>query len=80
MSDTQTKLCILCNYDPATMGWFEEDCCAECFWARDAEEKKVKRSNPQWRFQAAYSAAKVLFNKSDKEAIEIARKKIENPQ
>jgi hypothetical protein len=66
------------------MGWSKRDCCADCFWDRDAEEKKVKRANPKWQFQAAFSSAKVLFNKSDEEALAIAlhevvkKQKIEN--
>ncbi len=70
----QKMNCSICNYEPATMGWREIDCCAECFWDRDAEEKKARRSDPKWKYNRAFAAAKVLFNKTDEEAHKIAQK------
>jgi hypothetical protein len=59
----ETNTCILCKTEPATMGWSEKDCCADCFWDRDAEEKRIRRADPEWQTQRAFSATNVIFNK-----------------
>jgi hypothetical protein len=58
--------CVLCKFQVATTGHNKKDCCADCFWDRDAEEKKARRSNPEWQRQRAFSAIKVLFQEKNK--------------
>ncbi len=63
--------CCECGYEEGTMpDDFDENkkWCADCFWEADAERKRKYRSDPEWRYNRAFSAAKVLFNKSDEEA------------
>jgi len=74
--EEEYTLCSKCQMDPATMpNEFDDDCeriCADCFWDLDADLKAKRRANPEWRYGRAFSAAKVLFNKTDEEAHAIA--------
>lgn len=70
--------CILCKNEPATTGWSDKDCCADCFWERDAEEKRIKRSNPIRQYNAAFTSSITLFNKTEEEAHQIARAIVKN--
>ncbi len=66
--------CVVCKERPATMTWDERvwDHCADCYWYKDAYEKRKRRANPEWQFQAAYSSAITLFNKTEEEAVSFA--------
>jgi hypothetical protein len=57
-----------CQYFPG------EKICADCYWDEDSERKVNLRYNPTWVYQRAYSAAKVIFNKTDEEAKKLAEK------
>ena len=65
-------VCSHCEEAPATMpNEFAEDrgdLCADCFWDLDADMKRRRRADPAWRYNRAYSAAIVLFGKSEEEA------------
>lgn len=52
--------------------------CTDCFWDFEEELKRKRRADPEWRFQRAYSAAKVILGKSDEEALQIAKEAIFN--
>jgi hypothetical protein len=72
----EPELCPKCQTDPATMpNEFDDECeriCADCFWDLDADLKARRRADPEWRYGRAYSAAKVLLNKTDEEAHAVA--------
>ena len=76
------EVCPKCKVDYATMAnEFDDECesiCADCFWTLDAEIKRKRRADPEWRYWRAYSAAKALFNKTNEEAHEIAKAAVAN--
>ena len=75
--EEEEDICPKCEVEAATMpNEFDDECeriCPECFWTLDADMKRQRRADPEWRYARAFSAAKTLFNKSDEEAHEMAK-------
>lgn len=57
----------------------EKNLCADCFWEFEDKIKKRNRANQAWRYNRAYSAAIVIFNKTEEEAKQIAESACQNP-
>lgn len=74
--------CCECGYDEGTMAndftEAEGRLCPDCYWDFDAAEKKKRRADPEWRYNRAFSSAKVLFGMDDVQAHKVAEASVAN--